>query len=181
MEHRLLEKNIADIYSEFATTGDRYDFWEKLLLEAVAYVRCDGATIYTVEENMLYFKIVKTISKDFFVNVGKDPSQQENFSPLPMNLQNACAYCAMQKRVVCIDDVYDSNYDFAGAKNYDQKNQYKTVSMLMYPIVNQQDVVVAVVQLINALDEQGKITTFGMHYQEGMETIFGNAGDSLEK
>lgn len=174
-----LETRISDIYSHWNTGKDGHKLMEALLLEAVAMTHCDGGTIYEIEDNQLHFRIMKTISKDFFINLWKDPSQQEKFPPLPMSNNNACAYCAMTKRIVNIDDVYNSAYDFTGAKDHDQKNQYKTVSMLMYPLENDLGEVVAVVQLINALDLQGEITPFSTSFHELLQSIFQEARTSF--
>ncbi|MFW6359480.1 MAG: GAF domain-containing protein [Chroococcales cyanobacterium] len=58
---------------------------------------------------------------------------------------------ATYKRVVNIPyDFYDDPRS-AAAKNFDQKNNYRTYTMLALPLLNEEDELVAVVQLINKL------------------------------
>lgn len=178
-EKTSLETRISDIYHKWSATKDADEFMEQLLNEAMAETHCDGGTVYEIADNQLHFKIMRTISKGFYINLGKNQSQQEKFTPLPMSPNHACAYCALEKRLVNIPNVYDSLYDFTDAKDYDQKNHYKTVSMLMYPLENRLGDVVAVVQLINALDSHREIVPFDSGYHEVLHLILDKAGTYL--
>ena len=63
------------------------------------------------------------------------------------------------KKVVNFPNVKDVgvNFDFLGPKRYDELTGYTTKSMLVVPLINQEDTLIGVLQLINALDENGEV------------------------
>ncbi len=136
---------------------------EKLLdiiLTEIRRVTCaDAGTIYLLYNDKLYFKIVQNETMNTFVVDGKE------WEPVPLVPENVCAYAALQKRIVNIEDVYNSReFDFTGPKRYDSVTGYRTQSMLVVPLVNIEDELIGVVQLINAKDETGAIIPFDEEY-----------------
>lgn len=92
------------------------------------------------------------------------------------------AYCALAKRIVNIPDIYNCHHDvldFSGAKNYDKYNGYKTTSVLNFPIENDFGEVIAVIQLINCL-ENGEVVPFPLHFHDVLESFGSQVGIILK-
>lgn len=172
-----LDKVLLDMYSIFGIDQDTDKLLEKLVKAVVDYTNCDGGTLYINKKDSLDFKIIMTKSKGIFMNFTEDTPKPVSLLPVPMSDKFASAYCAMAKRIVNIPDIYSNsvNLDFSGAKNYDHYNDYKTVSVLNFPIENDFNEVIAVVQLINCM-EDGKVVPFPTHFNDILESFGAQVG-----
>lgn len=178
-----LEKVLLDMYHTFAIDNDDDKLLEKLMKTLVDYVNCDAGTLYLMKKNehgqdCLDFKIILTKSKGVFMNFTEDTPKPESLLPVAMRREFVAAHCALEKRIVNIPDVYqchDKELNFTGVKTYDSYNDYKTTSMLNFPIQNDFDEVIAVVQLINCM-EGGNVIPFSMHYNDVLESFAAQVG-----
>lgn len=178
-----LDKVLLDMYSTFGIDQDNDKLLEKLLKAVVDYTNCDGGTLYLKKvdnqgKECLDFKIIMTKSKGVFMNFTEDTPKPVWLYPVPMIDKFASAHCALVKRTVNIPDIYecrDGNLDFSGAKSYDHYNDYKTVSVLNFPIENDFAEIIAVVQLINCM-ENDEIVPFPMHYNDILESFGAQVG-----
>lgn len=108
-----------------------------------------------------------------FINYTHDTLPPNSPSLVPMKRQFSSAYCAIVKKTINIPDVYnceDDTLDFSGTKNFDIKNNYKTTSVLNFPIENDFNEVIAVIQLINCM-ENGKVVAFPEKYNDILESF----------
>lgn len=129
----------------------------------------DGGTLYIVKDNTLSFKIMKTRSKN--IDIGKN-GEEIDIPPVPIKKENICAYSALTKKSLNIDDVYNSElFDFSGPKKYDEMNNYHTESMVAIPMVNHEDEVLGVMQLINAQDEDGNIRPYTIEEEKILNSL----------
>lgn len=143
-----------------ALTGekDRNKLLDMILQKSMEIAACDAGTLYILKDDSLHFKIMKTISQG--IDNGRN-GEEINLPPVPLKEENICAYTAIHKKSVNIPDVYDSKlFDFSGPIKYDKMTGYHTGSMLAIPLLNQDGETVGVLQLINAMDEEGKIIAF---------------------
>lgn len=143
-----------------ALTGekDRNKLLDMILNRSMEIASCDAGTLYILKDDALHFKIMKTISQG--IDNGRD-GEEINLPPVPLKEENICAYTAIHKQPVNIPDVYDSTlFDFSGPIKYDKMTGYHTGSMLAIPLLNQEEETVGVLQLINAMDEEGKNISF---------------------
>lgn len=125
---------------------------------AMELTSSDGGTLYICKDDMLHFRIMKTLSKGF--NRG-EAGDVIDIPPVPLKKENICAYAAISGKSLNIEDVYNSNdFDFSGPKRYDAINQYHTQSMVAIPLTNQEGTTIGVLQLINATDASGNIRPF---------------------
>lgn len=171
-------KKLLDIYTSFGIEQDYDKLLEKILTEAVDFTHCDAGTLYIREKDQLHFKIVMTKSQNIFKILDSEKGGHKSYPPVAMDRQNACAYCAINKRIVNIEDVYSSAYDFSGPREYDKRTGYKTKSTLIFPIENDFGEVIGVVQLINAL-EQGEIVAFDTYFHNFLLSFGVQAGMCL--
>lgn len=137
---------------------DRNKLLDMILTKSMELANCDAGTLYMNQDNALHFKIMKTISMG--VDKGRD-GEEIDLPPVPMRKENICAYTAICKNPINIENVYtDTTFDFSGPMNYDKMTGYHTVSLLTVPLVNQEDEVVGVMQLINSLNKKGEPCPF---------------------
>lgn len=149
---RVLETGIA-----LSSERNRNRLLERILNESMSISNCDAGTLYLYKDDKLYFKVMKTLSMN--VDRGKNGEPIE-LPPVEMNPDNICAYTAMQGKTLNIENVYDSReFNFDGPRRYDKMTGYHTQSMITIPLLNQ-DEIVGVLQLINAMDQDGKVIPF---------------------
>lgn len=135
-----------------------------ILDEAMEVTHCDGATLYLYEEQVLKFRIMKTLSMD--ISRGDKGETIEDMPPVAFTESNVCAYSGIHREIVNIADVYNSDkFDFSGPKNYDRLTGYRTQSMLVIPLENDARELIGVLQLLNAMDEGGNVIPFHSQYE----------------
>ena len=129
-----------------------------IIQTAMELTNSDGGTLYILKDDTLVFRIMRTISKG--IDRGGD-GEVIDFPPVPLRKENICAYAALTKQSLNIEDVYESDlFDFSGPKRYDQMNAYLTKSMVAIPMIDKDDEVIGVMQFINAMDENGNIRSY---------------------
>ncbi|MBO5293379.1 MAG: HD domain-containing protein [Lachnospiraceae bacterium] len=162
LEYRDFER-ILNIGVEMSTQKNRNKLLASILDNGMLITHCDASTLYLLEDNRLVFKIMKTLSMG--ISRGVDGEPIEDIPPVPMTEANVCAYTAIHREIVNIPDVYHSErFDFSGPKKYDALTGYHTGSQLVIPIENNEGELLGVLQLINALDENGNVIPFDEQY-----------------
>ncbi len=149
---------ILDIAISFSKETDKTSILNAILQISMDISNCDAGTLYIPHEDGLHFFLMKTISQ----NVDRSETAGTiRLPPVPIRKENISAYTAITKVPVKIDDVYYTDlFDFSCPKNYDKMTGYRTQSMMAVPLVNQENDVVGVIQLINALDAVGNVIPF---------------------
>ena len=150
--------SILDIGIAVAGEKDRNKLLDMIIDKGMELTRCDAGTLYILKENKLHFKIMKTISQG--VDKGRNGEVIE-IPAVPLKEENICAYTAIHKKPLNIEDVYFSDeFDFSGPKNYDKMTGYRTQSMLTIPLIGLNDDVLGVLQLMNAKNKEGEVVPF---------------------
>lgn len=156
-------RKIMSIGIDLTTEKDRNKLLEKILMESMDVTNCDAGTLYVLEDDALKFKVMKTLSMG--VSQGEN-GEEIDLPPVPLKEENVCAYCAIHQEVINVKDVWhNETFDFSGPKKYDSLTGYHTESMLVIPLANHEGEVIGVMQLINALDEEGSIIVFNEEYE----------------
>jgi sigma-B regulation protein RsbU (phosphoserine phosphatase) len=157
---------------------------ERILREAKALCHADGATLYVrTRDDRLKFSIMLTDSLG--VALGGTTGKDIPFPPLRLmdpetgtpNYRNIATHVALHGHSVNIPDIYNTTaFDFSGARAFDARNNYRSVSTLTVPLKNNLDEVVAVLQLLNALDPvTGQVTAFDSYQQLVVESLTSQA------
>ena len=80
--------------------------------------------------------------------------------------------CAFSHEIVNSGNVYQSkDIDLSFISNFDEENNYSTVSVLAFPLLDRKQNLVGVVQLMNAQDANGKIISFTEDVQRTIISI----------
>lgn len=151
-------KRILDISISLTSEKDYNKLLEKILKECMRNTNSDAGTLYLYKNNTLEFKIMRTNSLNIYRGGNGEPIK---LPPVPFTEKNVCTYCAIHKKIVNINNVYDnSQFDFSGPMKYDSITKYKTQSMLVIPLADHENELIGVIQLINALDINGNIINY---------------------
>lgn len=162
LQYKDFEK-IMDIGIRLSTERDRNRLLMTILDKGMEITNCDASTLYLYENDELHFKFMKTLSQG--VCRGLD-GEDIDLPPVPMKEENVCSYAAIHQEVVNIPDVYaSSQFDFSGPRQYDSLIGYRTQSQLVVPLANNENELIGVLQLINAMDKKGKVIAFNEVYE----------------
>lgn len=124
---------------------------ERILTEARSINHADAGTLYTVDEETgcLRFQIIQ--NDTLGIQMGGASGKAISLPAVPLTPANVSAYVALTGETMNIIDVYHAEgFDFSGTKEYDERTGYRCRSMLVVPMRNHEDEVIAVLQLINA-------------------------------
>ena len=160
------------------TTERQLDvLFDKILTESMDLTHCDGGTVYVKNGDQLEFESLYTRSKGVHMSrLDGDVS----LPPVQLNRSSVCACAALDKKLINLPDIYDSKeYDFSGAKKYDSLNDYRTSSMLVVPMIDDNADVIGVLQLINAGGGDGKAIPFDPGYERMISAMTSLASVSL--
>jgi response regulator RpfG family c-di-GMP phosphodiesterase len=163
MENQLELNKLREIIrlgSELNELQDLDILLEKILYEARMFINADAGTIYIREGNSLLFSHAQNDTL-----VKKLPSGHKlpykSFT-MKINKKSVSGYVAETGEILNIRDMYEipeqAPYHFD--PSYDEKVNYKTISTLTVPLKTNRNEIIGVLQVINAKDQDGNITTF---------------------
>ena len=163
---------------------------EMILTGAKKLTHADGGSLYLLdsEEKNLEFKIVLNDSLGFCQ--GGESCNPVTMRPVQLykpdgseNHYNVVTHTFFSKKTVNISDAYNSDkYDFSGTKDFDELNNYKSVSFLTVPLkVRESGKVLGALQLINAKNpETGEIMPFPETIQSFVEALASSASVTIQ-
>ena len=161
-------EKILEIGIQLTAERDYDELLSKIISCAMELTNCDGGTLYLFEQDHLSFCIMKNRS----LGIDQKGTKDEKYPPVAMNEKNICAYAAIHREFLNIEDAYCSNrFDFSGPREYDKLTGYRTKSMLVFPLISHEDKLIGVVQLINAKDETGEIIPFGTDCEKVLKSL----------
>jgi HD-GYP domain-containing protein (c-di-GMP phosphodiesterase class II) len=161
---------------------------ELILNEAQKLSRADGGTLYLVNAQPateLHYSILHNKS----LNIHNSAPVGESVYPaIPLFLEgnttnnnHVAAFTCHAKTLINIDDAYDdTQFDFSGAKQFDQTHDYRTKSVLAVPLLNNMNQVIGLLQLINAKDDEGNTTVFCEEIEPMISTLAMFAASVIE-
>ncbi len=180
---RLIETGIA-----LSAERNHDRLMEMILLEAKSLGNADGGTLYLrTEEDTLKFAIMRTDSLN--IALGGTTGKDIPFPDLQMyrpdgrgNHNNIATHVAITGRTINIPDAYEAeDFDFSGTRKFDQGTGYRSKSFLTVPLKSHKDEVIAVLQLLNALDPRtGGVIPFSGDIQPIIESLSSQAAVALD-
>jgi HD-GYP domain-containing protein (c-di-GMP phosphodiesterase class II) len=176
-------QNLFEISIALSNEKDIYNLLEKIVLLTRKFTNADAGTLYMLENSKLFFRVVQTESLNIFI--GGDGI--EGWRPVELfkddgteNFSNVSAVCALKGDIIVIEDCYNEpDYDFSGTKEFDKVNGYRTKSMIVIPIKDFEGEVIGVLQLINKMDQNRNIISFGKFDVESAEALASQATVSI--
>lgn len=128
--------NIHDCNINLLNLVDIENILEQLLIQIRTLTSSDGGTIYLKDEDFLKFCVFQnnSLSADKLKTITKDTK----FLKLPLSNRKFIAVeSLLSSKIIRINSIYDENeLDVSGIKDFDNKFEYRTHSMLTVPLVN---------------------------------------------
>lgn len=160
-----------------SSESDHDKLLRHLLMAAKRICNADAATLYlnTPHQTLRFALRSRTDELPAFEIPLYDPDTGQ------ANEQYVSTYVSLHNRSVAIDDVYEEEgFDLSGTRRFDQESGYHTVSMLTVPICPRGGEPIGVLQLINAVDTDGEISTFSERDQRYIEALASQAAVALD-
>ncbi len=157
--HHAKLTSILEIIEEFNQYEDVDTVLDNLLFQARSIANADAGSIFLVEDGKLRFSYVH--NESLFQGNEAKVAIYKNFS-LDMDDSSIVGYCARIGHTVVIDDAYDMAPDapFTFNKAFDQESGYRTTSILAVPLKSFSGNLLGVMQIINAMDQNGHVVPF---------------------
>ena len=143
---------------------------ENILNVACEIVNADAGSIYSFDEEESTLSIKYSVNKTFQKKLSPGEKLPYSFFTFHASVNMIAGYCALNKVVVNIPDVYSmSEYlddthtmrrPYTFNRNTDDATGYHTKSMLTLPLTMTNGKVLGVLQIINAQDHDGNIIPF---------------------
>ncbi len=152
---------------------------ELIVREVRGFTRADAGSLYSVDRKQIRFEVAQNDTLEARKN-----EVYESFRPYPMPLDKTsiAGYVAITGETLNISDVYDltgdEEYRFNPA--FDDRNRYRTRSMLVVPIRTQQNEILGVLQLINSLDKQNNVTVFDSEQEDLVASLASQAAATIQ-
>lgn len=170
-------QTLLDICAALSAERDREALLSRILDAAMDLTACDGGTLYLLEEDGLHF--CRMVTRSFGLRQGGHDAPI-TLPPVPLKPSHVCARAVLEDRLINVPDVHqDQEFDFSGARRYDAMTGYCTRSMLVVPLTNDRGGLIGVLQLINALTEDGKPTDFTSDMEPLVTALASQAAISL--
>ena len=159
MDRSIDYSKILEAIVAFSSETNYHKLLDIVLTKMRDITNCEAGTLYMERENKLFFTIVHNEKLDIFTY-----EEDTNIPPVELKqeiIENVCAFSAINKKIINIDDVYESSeFNFQGPRKYDAMTGFRTQSMLVFPLSDLHDNVIGVIQLLNARDEAGNVVPF---------------------
>ena len=185
-----LIKELNKIGIMLAAERDISKLLKIILEESIKITNCDGGSIYVKEFDSE--KNIPIIRFKEAVNLSRKIEFKE--FTLELNKNSIAGYSAMTGEVLILNDVNNisQNLELHYNNSFDNMINYKTINMLVVPMVNYNNEVVGVVQLINKkkrnidkLSEVEKISEMVEDYEQDeidvIKSLTAQAGILLER
>ena len=184
--HRLEQLN--DIGASLSNERNITRLLEQILLAAKTITHADGGTLYRMHDDgdTLHAEMMRTDSLG--IAMGGTAAQDMVFPNLKLHLADGqpndakvAVHAALHHETVNIEDVYaPSNFDFSGPREFDERANYRTKSLLAVPMRNHEGDVIGVLQLINAQRPgTGEVVAFSHADQRLAESLASQAAIAL--
>jgi HD-GYP domain-containing protein (c-di-GMP phosphodiesterase class II) len=172
---------ILQINSELSKVQDADILLEHILMEARHVLHADAGTIYVREGDQLVFKY----SQNATLEKRLPPGHKLPYSNMRMPIDDTrvAGYAAKNRVSVRIDDAYaipkDKPYGFN--PSFDKQNNWKTRSILAYPLITSSGNLLGVIQVLNAMNAEGEAIPFTAEDEKIFEHFASSATDALER
>ena len=172
---------LLQIVEEIYHIKDLDTLLENVLFEARKFINAQAGTLYLAAGRYLYFSYVQNDAM-FQEDQPKDKYIYSN-KRLLIDKNSLSGYVAATGDSLLIDDVYDisSNVTYHFNPDFDKKTSFKTQSILVVPLETTDNLILGVLQLINAKNEENQVIPFSMQDRLYITEFARNAANAIEK
>jgi PAS domain S-box-containing protein len=180
-------RTLTQIGLSLSAEKDTKKLLDRIVTEARTLCNADAGTLYLLDRDNqeLKFEIVQNDSLQ--LNMGGVSGMVADFPSVPLfvggepNHAHVCSNVALTGQSINLSDVYGiDGKPYPGPKNYDTLSGYHTKSMLVLPLKNHENVIIGVLQLLNAKDpETGDVIDFAEEFGELIASLASQAAVAL--
>ncbi len=172
---------LTHLVIELNQVSDLDILMEHILTQARRFVNADAGSIYIVERDTLQFTYTQNDTLQKRLRSG-EKLIYSTFS-LPINEQSIAGYVAATGRPLNLPDVYrlEPTRPYKFGKEFDQKSNYNTKSMLAIPLKAANGDVLGILQIINAQDTENRVIPFSEKDEKMMMHFASIAAVALER
>ncbi len=154
---------------------------ERVLTRARQFVNADAGSIYIRDRQWLHFSY--TQNETLQNKLPRGEKLVYSTFRIPIDEKSIAGYVAATGQALNIPDVYklEPTLPYKFSKRFDQTAGYRTVSILTVPLTIATGDILGILQIINAQDENGRITTFTKADEQMMFHFAGIAAVALER
>lgn len=181
-------EQLNDIGTALSNERDITRLLEKILVAAQQITGADGGTLYSLNESATHLKFEILRNNSLNISMGGTSGNPVPFAPLPLfradgsqNQSMVAACCALEKQTINIPDAYAAkDFDFSGTRAFDEKTGYHSKSFLTVPLKNHENVLIGILQLLNATDQRtGEVISFSPESQRLAESLASQASIAI--
>ncbi|MDR3357006.1 MAG: HD domain-containing protein [Spirochaetaceae bacterium] len=166
-------KFIIERDSELNKIQDHDLLLECILLEARRVANADAGSIYVreldEEKDLKIERLSIRYAQNDTLMKKLTPGQKLIYSVFKVDVDDKTisGYCALTKKLVNVEDAYNlpKGAPYTFGSSYDLVSGYKTRSVLAIPLVTTEDKLLGVIQIINALDDDGNTIPFSKNHE----------------
>lgn len=154
MDKKTILENLINISIQMNSEYSISKLLETVMEKAREITNADAGSLYLKEKNSLKFLVTQNDTLN---------NQNTAFNVIiPVDKQSIAGYVAYTGEHLNIKDAYNisANYPFVYNTDFDEKNNYKCISMLVVPMKDNTGEIIGVIQLINAKDQNGNTIDF---------------------
>ncbi len=158
----LLEKQkLIDISIALTSETDLNRLLSRIITELRLLTGAQGGSLYLTDKKQLKFEVAQN---DVLAHCFGSDYLCFKYHEIPIDDQSLAGYVALTGQTLNIADVYQlpASLPYHFDSSFDQRNNYRTRSMLVAPLMDHQREVVGVLQLINAVNDAGEVTSFSL-------------------
>ncbi len=145
-------KMLTAVGTALTSQHDLNKLLDLIVREARALTHADAGSLYIKDGDQLNFTVSQNETlEQRMLSKGKVMEKFKPF-PLPISNQSIAGFSANNAAILNIPDVscIPPDKPYQHNTSFDKKNDYRTCSMLVIPLIDQRDEVIGVLQLINA-------------------------------
>jgi HD-GYP domain-containing protein (c-di-GMP phosphodiesterase class II) len=177
LQERLTELNKIGI--ALSSEQDLNHLLHMILKEVRKFTRADAGSLYIKDGDELVFKVAQNDTIDKHSNGNEREFTQFR---IPISSKSFAGYVAQTMKPLNITDASEipSSAPYQHDTSFDQKFDYKTESILTFPMKDTKGELVGILQLINALDEKGHTVPFGKTLESLVESMGSQAAVAIK-
>ncbi|MDH4227887.1 MAG: HD domain-containing protein [Deltaproteobacteria bacterium] len=154
---------------------------ERILTLARQFVNAEAGSIYIKEGERLKF----SYTQNEVFQAKLEPGKKLIYSTfeIPINNNSIAGHSASADEMLNIPDVYEIGDDvtYSFNKEYDKLTNYRTKSVLTFPLKTSRGGIIGVLQLINARDKSGAVAAFPKEDEPFIKHFANNAAIAIER
>ncbi|MBW1982688.1 MAG: GAF domain-containing protein [Deltaproteobacteria bacterium] len=149
-----------------------------IVREVRNFTRADAGSLYIKAGNQLRFEVAQNDTLASRNNVL--PEAFRPF-PIPLDTSSIAGYVAINGTLLNIPDAYklSGKEEYRFNPTFDERNNYRTRSMLTVPMRDHENEIIGVLQLINSLDSHGRVTVFEPEQEELVASLASQAAVAI--